>query len=61
MEQQIVTSIKEVEDILLNFTNEKLVEIYEEFLTRDYEPIDIQVRNCINEEIAKRYCNNKKG
>jgi len=55
MEQQIVTSVKEVEDILLNFTNERLVEIYEEFLTRNYKAIDIQVRNCINEEIAKRY------
>lgn len=55
MEQQIATSIKEVEDVLLNFTNEKLVEIYEEFLTRNYESIDIQVRNSINEEIAKRY------
>lgn len=55
MKQQIVTSIEEVEDILLNFTDEKLVEIYEEFLTRNYEHIDIQIRNCINEEIAKRY------
>ena len=52
--EQIVISIEEVKNILINLTNEKLMEIYEEFLTRNYKPIDIQIRNCINEEIAYR-------
>jgi hypothetical protein len=55
MTSHIIHSIKEVQEFLLKLTNEQLKKIYEEFLTRSYKPIDIQIKNCINEEIAKRY------
>ena len=51
----IITSIKELQEHLVNFTTEQLIITYEEFLSRNYEPLDTQVRNEINEEMAKRY------
>jgi len=54
-EMDIITSIKELQEHLVNFTTEQLIITYEEFLSRNYEPLDTQVRNEINEEMAKRY------